>query len=320
MSQFKSNLFPPIEPYDHGHMPLDDTHIMYFEQSGNPRGAPVLYIHGGPGAGASPDARRFFDPEFYRIIIYDQRGSGRSMPLGETKNNTTPHLVDDIERLRRHLGIDRWLVFGGSWGSTLGLIYAEYHPDRVTGLILRGIFLCRPFEIDWFLNGIRHFFPEAWDEFTSLIPPAERGDLLAAYEKKLHHPDATIRTAAARNFSKYEGSCSTLLPNPSLVNGFIDDRVATGLSRLEVHYFRNNIFLPDNFILNNVGKIRHIPGVIIQGRYDMVCPPISAIDLKKSWPEADLRIIADAGHSRSEPGISAELMAATQRFKSAAKW
>lgn len=288
---------------------------MYWEQCGNPNGRPVLYLHGGPGAGAGADARRFFDPDFYRIVIFDQRGAGRSTPLGELKNNTTPHLIGDIETLRRMLEIDRWLVFGGSWGSTLALLYAEHHPKSVVGLILRGIFLCRQFEIDWFVDGIRHFYPDAWDSYVSIIPENERHDLLKAYQKLLHHPDRNVMLRAAKNFSKYEGSCSTLLPKPELVTNFESETLAIGLARMEVHYFLNKIFMPDNFILNNIDKIREIPGVIVQGRYDMVCPPISAFDLKKAWPEVDFRLVADAGHSRSEPGIEAELMAATERFK-----
>ena len=307
------NLFAPIEPYDSGHLVLDDTHIMYWEQSGNPHGAPIVYLHGGPGAGASANARQFFDPSFYRIVVFDQRGSGRSKPLGEIKNNTTPHLVGDIETLRKMLDIDRWMVFGGSWGSTLALCYAIAHPQSVTGLILRGIFLCRQPEIDWFFYGMRNFYPDAWDRFVSIVPPEQRHDLIAAYARLLD--DKNNMRGAARNYSRYEGMCSTLLPNPELVESFVEDTLAIGLSRMEVHYFKNKIFLSDNYILNNIGKIRKIPGVIIQGRYDMVCPPVSAYDLKSAWPEVDLRLIEGAGHARTEPGVMQELMAATERFK-----
>lgn len=309
------DLFPEIEPYDHGQLALDDTHIMYWEQCGNPNGVPVLYLHGGPGAGSGKDARRFFDPKFYRIVVYDQRGAGRSTPLGELKNNTTPHLISDIEVLRQMLDIESWLVFGGSWGSTLALLYAEHHPARVTGLILRGIFLCRQMEIDWFAHGIRHFYPDAWDEWTGILPPEKRGDPLAAYYDLLHSKDTKAANRAAHYFSRYEGTNSTLLPNADLVKNFDDDVLAVGLARMETHYFRHHIFFPENYILDNIAKIRHIPGVIVQGRYDMVCPPVSAFDLKKAWPEAELQIIQDAGHSRTEPGIQDALLAATERFK-----
>ncbi len=311
----RQETYPPIEPYDSGMLALDDTHIMYWEQSGNPNGVPVVFLHGGPGAGTSPKHRRFFDPAHYRIILFDQRGSGKSLPLGEAKNNTTQHLVSDIETLRRMLDIENWLVFGGSWGSTLALVYAIMHPARVTGLILRGIFLCRKSEIDWFFYGMRNVFPEAWEEFVSIIPESERGDLLSAYHKRLFSENKDSALAAARNYSKYEGACSTLLPNPTLVQNFMNDTVAIGLARMEAHYFKNNIFLPENYILDNIEKIRDIPGIIVQGRYDMPCPAISAHDLKRGWPKADLRIIPDAGHSAYESGICAELVKATEAFK-----
>jgi len=288
---------------------------MYFEQSGDPRGVPVVFLHGGPGAGASAVHRQFFDPAFYRIVVYDQRGAGRSTPLGCLENNTTPKLVEDLEKLRQHLGIERWLVFGGSWGSTLALAYAEHHPQRCLGLVLRGIFLCRQSEIDWFLYGLRQIFPEAWRTFAGYIPEAERGDLLSAYYKRLTDPDAAVHMPAARSWSVYEGSCSTLLPNPALVADFASDRVALGLARIEAHYFTNDIFLPGNFLLANAAKLAKVPGIIVQGRYDIVCPAVSADDLHQAWPQAAYEIVADAGHSAFEPGIRSRLVAATETFK-----
>jgi proline iminopeptidase len=308
-------IYPDIEAYDSGMLALDDLHQMYYEQSGNPKGVPVVFLHGGPGAGANPTHRRFFDPAYYRIVIFDKRGSGRSKPLGEIRNNTTPLLVADIERLRQHLGIDRWFVFGGSWGSTLAIAYAEHHPDRVKGLGLRGIFLCRKSEIDWFLYGLKELAPEAWRTFSGFIPETERGDLLKAYHKRLMDPDPTVHMPAARAWSVYEGSCSTLLPSPETVKAFGVDGLALGLSRMEAHYFLNNIFLPENFLLENVGKIRKIPTFIVQGRYDLVCPIRSADDLTRVWPEAKYQVIPDAGHSAMEPGTRAALVAGMDRFR-----
>lgn len=309
------DLYPEIEPFRVGELPLDDLHRMYFEESGNPAGAPVVFLHGGPGAGANASHRRFFDPKHYRIVIFDQRGSGRSAPLGETRNNTTPLLVEDIERLRRHLGLDSWFVFGGSWGSTLALAYAEFHPDRVRGLALRGIFLCRKSEIQWFLYGLQELAPEAWRAFSSFIPEAERRDLLGAYHKRLMNPDPTIHMPAARAWSVYEGSCSTLLPSPETVQAFSGDTLALGLARMEAHYFANGIFLPENFLLENVGRIRQIPAAIVQGRYDLVCPIRSADDLSLAWPEAKYQIIPNAGHSAMESGTRSALVQAMERFK-----
>ncbi|MFN7085843.1 MAG: prolyl aminopeptidase [Burkholderiales bacterium] len=311
----RSELYPQIEPYDAGMLELDGLHRMYWEQSGNPRGAPVLFLHGGPGAGAAPGHRRFFDPAHYRIVIFDQRGAGRSTPLGELRDNTTPQLVADIERLRVHLGIENWLVFGGSWGSTLALAYAEAHPQRCAGLVLRGIFLCRKSEIEWFLYGLRNLFPEAWHAFAGAVPENERGDLLAAYYKRLTDPDPSVHMAAARAWSIYEGSCSTLLPKPETVAYFAGDVVALGLARIEAHYFSHDIFLPENSLLDNIGRVRGIPGVIVQGRYDAVCPIVSADDVHRAWPEAEYIIVPDAGHSAWEPGICAELVKATEKFK-----
>ena len=311
----RTELYPEIEPYSAGTLKLDGLHTMYWEQSGNPEGTPVLFLHGGPGAGASPAHRRFFDPAHYRIVVYDQRGAGRSTPLGELRDNTTPLLVADIERLRAHLGISRWLVFGGSWGSTLALAYGEAHPDRCTGFILRGVFLCRRSEIDWFLYGLRNLFPEPWETFAGAIPGAERGDLLGAYYRRLTHPDPAVHLPAARTWSTYEGMCSTLLPSPETVAYFAGDGVSLGLARIEAHYFSHDIFLPENSLLANVGRLRHIPCVIVQGRYDAVCPIVSADELRRAWPEAEYVIVNDAGHSAWEPGISAALVRATERFK-----
>jgi proline iminopeptidase len=291
-------------------------HQIYWEQVGKADGVPVLFLHGGPGAGANPTHRRFFDPAHYRAVIFDQRGSGRSRPLGETKDNTTPLLIEDIEALRRKLGIQRWIVFGGSWGSTLALAYAETHPEACIALVLRGIFLCRRSEIDWFLYGIRAVFPDQWRIFAGHIPEAERGDLLAAYHKRLMNADPAIHMPAARIWSTYEGACSTLLPSPETIAAFGSDVMALGLARLEAHYFINDIFLPENSLLENVGRIRRIPAVIVQGRYDMVCPAVSADDLHHVWPEADYTVVPDAGHSALEPGIRKHLVEAMERFKS----
>ena len=311
----RTELYPEIEPYRSGMLELDSVHRMYWEECGNPRGHPVVFLHGGPGAGSAPAHRRFFDPAHYRIVIFDQRGAGRSRPLGEIEQNTTPLLIDDMERLRRHLGIERWLVFGGSWGSTLAIAYAIAHADRCAGLVLRGIFLCRKSEIDWFLYGVRNIFPEAWSAFAHAIPAGERADLLAAYYKRLTHPDPAVHLPAAKAWSIYEGSCSTLLANPETVAYFASDVVALGLARIEAHYFTNDIFLPANALLDNIGRIRDVPAVMVQGRYDAVCPIVTADDLHRAWPEAEYVVVPDAGHSAWEPGICAELVKATERFK-----
>ena len=312
----RTELYPDIEPFQSGRLPVDALHTMYLEQSGNPSGVPVLFLHGGPGAGASPGHRRFFDPSFYRIVIYDQRGAGRSTPHGSLIDNTTPHLIADIERLRSHLRIDRWVVFGGSWGATLGLAYAEAYPERCLGLVLRGVFLCRDQEIDWFLYGLRQIFPDAWRNFVDPIPEAQRGDLLTAYSERLNHPDPAVHLPAARAWSMYEGACSTLLPSPDTLSYFSGDHVALGLARIEAHFFRHRAFLAGNALLANVETLRSVPGVIVQGRYDMICPIVSADELHRAWPEAAYVIVGDAGHSAWEPGIRGQLVAATERFKS----
>ena len=308
-------LFAPIEPFDSGHMVLDNLHTMYWEQSGRPDGLPVLFVHGGPGAGTSPDHRRQCDAQAYRIILFDQRGAGRSTPLGETRRNTTALLIEDMERLREHLGIERWLLLGGSWGSTLSLAYAEAHPDRCLGLILRGIFLARPCEIDWFMNGMGTFFPEAARALAERLPEAERGDVLGAYHRRLADPDPAVHAPAARAWSLYEGACASLLPSPEALSMFEDDAVALGLGRIEAHYFTSDTYFAERPILDHIDRIRHLPAVIIQGRYDVICPIRTADALARAWPEARYVIIPDAGHLEREPGIRAAKIAATEAFR-----
>jgi proline iminopeptidase len=312
----RREFYPDIEPFATGYLAVGGPHQIYYEQCGNPKGAPVVFLHGGPGAGSSPVHRRFFDPAHYHIVIFDQRGAGRSKPLGEIVDNTTLHLIADLEKLRSHLGIDRWVVFGGSWGSTLAIAYAEAHADRCKALVLRGIFLCRKSEIDWFLYGMRAFAPEIWREFTDYLPAAERRDLLTNYYKRLTDPDPKVHMPAARKWSVYEGTCCTLLPSPETVESFAQDTVALGIARMEAHYFINDIFLPENSLLQNVGKIRHIPAVIVQGRYDLVCPIETADELHRAWPEAEYTVVPDAGHSAMEPGIRSALIEATDKFRS----
>lgn len=306
-----ADLYPPIEPYRSGYLPVDDVHTLYWEECGSATGMPMVFLHGGPGAGASPTHRRFFDPQRFRTVIFDQRGSGRSTPLGEIRDNDLPHLIADLENLRLHLGIERWHVFGGSWGSTLALAYAQAHPDRVVSLILRGIFLLTKAEIDWFLYGLQTMAPAAHASFVSLIPEAERGDLLEAYWRRLDHEDDQVRLEAARAWSLYEGSCSTLLPNAELMSTFGEARHAVGLARIEAHYFRSNRFDPDDALLRGIDRIRHIPTTIVQGRYDLVCPIVTADALHRAWPEAQYVIVHDAGHSAMEPGLRAALVRAT---------
>lgn len=275
----------------------------------------MVFLHGGPGAGAVPAHRRFFDPRHYRIIIFDQRGAGRSTPLGELAGNTTQDLVADIEALRRFLGVDRWYVFGGSWGSSLALAYAQAHPACCLGLVLRGIFLCRQDEIDWFMSGMRRLFPEAWDEFAGFLPESERGALLENYHRRLVDPDPQVHLPAARVWSRYEGSCSTLRPNPEAVSSFLEPAMALGLARIEAHYFVNHCFMEEGDLLARADRLSDVPGVIVQGRYDAVCPIVSAVELAAAWPKAELHIVTDAGHSAMEPGIRSELIAAMERFK-----
>jgi proline iminopeptidase len=311
----RDTFYPAIEPFASGHLQLDALHKMYFEQCGRPDGVPVVFLHGGPGAGASPVHRQFFDPDFYRIVIFDQRGCGRSTPSAEVGDNSTAHLVNDIEGLREHLGIARWIVFGGSWGSTLALAYAEAHPSRVRALVLRGIFLGRPSEVDWFLFGMQKVFPEAGQKFRDVLPAEEQHDLLKHYYRRLTHPDPSIHLPVARAWSGYEAACSTLLPTTGAVAGYSSERVALSLARIEAHYFVHQFFLAENALLDNIGRIRHLPGFIVQGRYDIVCPPTTAFDLAQAWPEAQFEVVPDAGHSAFEPGTRARLIAAMELLK-----
>jgi len=311
----RADLYPPLEPYDSGMLALDDVHTMFWETCGNPHGVPVLFLHGGPGGGCSPEHRRFFDPEVFRVVLFDQRGSGNSTPTGDVTDNTTPHLVHDIELLRSYLGIGKALVFGGSWGSTLALAYGQTHPDHCLGFVLRGVFLGRGSEIEWFLYGLRHIFPEAWRSFAEMLPVNERGDLLGGYLKRLFDPDPRVHLPFARAWSEYEGHCSTLLPNAELVRHFADE--ALGLARLEAHYFAHHCFLAPNQLLINLYRIRHLPASIVQGRYDMVCPIVSADDLARAWPGSRYVVVNDAGHSVWEPAIRAAVMREVELFKQA---
>ena len=309
----RSTLHPPIEPHDSGMLPLDDVHTMYWEVTGKPDGVPVLFLHGGPGGGSSPEHRRFFDPSFFRAVLFDQRGAGASTSVGETSANTTQQLVADIERLREYLGIERWLVFGGSWGSTLGLAYGQAHPDRCLGFVLRGIFLGRQSEIEWFLYGMKNVFPEAWHKFAGMLPAAERKDLLRGYLKRLFDLDPRVHLTYARAWSEYEGTCSTLLPNPELVRHFADE--ALGLARLEAHYFAHQCFLAPDELLARIDRIRHLPAAIVQARYDMVCPIVNADELARAWPSARYVVVPDAGHSVWEPPVRAAVLAELDRMK-----
>ena len=312
-------LYDAIEPYDQGMIAVSPLHTLYYEQCGNPEGQPVVFLHGGPGGGTIPEYRRFFDPAAYRIVLFDQRGAGRSTPHASLEENTTWHLVADVERLRERFGIERWVVFGGSWGSTLALAYAETHPERVRALVLRGIFLCRQKEIEWFYQeGASAIYPEVWEEFRRVIPEAERSDMLGAYHRRLTSEDETVRLEAARAWSVWEGSTSKLFPDQGLIDHFGEPQLALALARIECHYFVNHAFFEsDNYLIENIGRIRSIPAVIVQGRYDVVCPMMSAWELYKAWPEAALQVISDAGHSALEPGITSALVEATDCFRAA---
>jgi len=309
-------LYPPIEPYRTGTLPVSDLHTLYYEEVGNPSGRPVVFLHGGPGGGLEADYRRYFDPGKWRVVLFDQRGCGRSTPHAELRENTTWDLVADIERLREALGIGRWVVFGGSWGSTLALAYAETHAERCRGLILRGIFLLRRKELLWFYQeGASWLFPEAWDEYLAPIPEVERGDLMSAYHRRLTSEDPELRMRAARAWAVWEGATSKLHPDPKLVEHFSGDRFAEAFARIECHYFVNGAFLrTDAQLLDDAPKIAELPGVIVQGRYDVVCPAASAWALHKRWPGSVLRLVGDAGHSISEPGIIDALVQATDDF------
>lgn len=312
-------LYPAIEPFDTGRLKVSDIHELYYEQSGNPEGKPVIFLHGGPGGGLHPEYRQFFDPDVYRVVLFDQRGAGQSTPHACLEENTTWDLVADIERLREHVGVDRWMTFGGSWGSTLSLAYAVTHPDRVTGLVLRGIFLCRPHEISWFYedrHGANAIYPDVWEAYVKIIPPEERNNMLSAYHRRLMSDDKEVQLEAARAWSIWEGSTSKLFPDQKLIAHSGEADFALAFARIECHYFVNNAFFPtNNYLIENVGKIRHLPAVIVQGRYDVVCPAMSAWDLHRAWPEADFRLVPDAGHSALEPGITSELVGATDRFR-----
>lgn len=309
-------LFPPIEPFQEGRLRVSPIHELYYEQSGNPAGKPVVFLHGGPGSGTDAKQRRFFDPKKYRIVLFDQRGCGKSTPHANLEDNTIWSLVSDIEKLREHLGIAKWQVFGGSWGSTLALAYAQTHPKAVTELVLRGIFLLRKAEIDWFYQqGTSALFADAWEHYLKPIPQEERHDLLHAYHRRLTSSDPKVQQEAARAWSIWEGSTSKLLFDADFVNKFGEDQFALAFARIECHYFVNKgFFQADNHLLAHVDKIRHIPGVIVQGRYDVVCPMTSAWDLHRAWPEAKLVITPDSGHSAFELGNAAELVAATNAF------
>jgi len=308
-------LYAAIEANHSGFLDVGNGHQLYYEESGNPHGKPVVFLHGGPGGGTSGAMRRFFNPDIYRIILFDQRGSGQSTPHACLENNTTWDLVGDIEILREALQVKRWLVFGGSWGSTLALAYAQTHPDRVTEIILRGIFTVRQKELDWlYRKGTSEIFPDAWQGLLAPIPVAEHDDLLMAYHTRLNSDDPDVRLEVAKAWSIFEGSTSQLVPTVELAEVFGADHLAVALAQIEVHYFVNNCFMEDGQLIRDVDKIRHIPAVIVQGRYDVLCPVSSAYDLAEAWPEADLRITPDAGHSAFEPGNIHELILATDRF------
>lgn len=311
-----SRLYPPIEPYTTGTLPVSSLHTLYYEEVGNPDGQPVVFLHGGPGGGVNPGYRRYFNPEKWRVILFDQRGCGRSTPFAELRENTTWDLVADIERLREHLGIDQWAVFGGSWGSTLALAYAVTHPQACRALFLRGIFLLRRKEIAWFYQeGCSRLFPDLWESYLAPIPEDERDDLVAAYHRRLTSADERTRREAAKAWSVWEGSTSRLHFDPAAAAGFGQERFADAFARIECHYFTNHgFFSDDGYLLRQVGRIRHIPTVIVHGRYDVICPVENAWDLHRAFPEAELHIIPDAGHALSEPGITDRLIRYTDAW------
>jgi proline iminopeptidase len=311
--------YPEIQPFQRGRLKVSALHEIYFEQCGNPRGQPAVVLHGGPGGGITPFLRQMHDPSHYRIILFDQRGSGQSTPHAELAENTTWDLVADMERLRQHLGIDRWQVAGGSWGSTLALAYAETHPERVTGLVVRGIFTVRRSEIEWFYQrGADALFPDVWETYVAPIPEAERHDLIAAYHRRLTGADQAAQLACARAWSQWEGATLSLLPDPRRVSEFGADRFALAFARIECHYFHNRgFFARDGQLIDDAQRLRGIPGVIIQGRYDVVTPMVTAWDLHKAWPEAEFVLVHDAGHTATEPGIADAVIRATDRFRHA---
>lgn len=306
-------LYPDIKPFHTRHIQVDPIHKLYIEQSGNPDGIPVLFVHGGPGGGCGKHDRCFFDPEKYHIIVFDQRGSGRSTPHAELADNTTQALLEDMEKIREELQVGRWLLFGGSWGSTLSLLYAQAHPGRVLGLVLRGIFLCRKRDLQWFYQGgAAHLFPDYWEDFLHPIPEAERGDMISAYHKRLTSVNELAVMGAAKAWSLWEGRCSTLRPNHEVENDFSDPHKAMSLARIEAHYFVNDVFIEENQIIKNAAKLEGIPGIIVHGRYDAVCPLDNAFALHQAWSDSELDIIRDAGHSAREPSITDALIRATQ--------
>ena len=308
-------LYPPINPYDSGMLDVGDGHQVYWEVCGNPAGKPVVFLHGGPGGGCGPSHRQLFNPEKYRIVLFDQRGCGRSLPHANLEANTTWDLVADIERLRSMLGIEKWQVFGGSWGSTLALAYAETHPERVSEMILRGIFLLRQRELDWYYQeGASWLAPDRWEEFLAPIPPAERGDLMSAYHKRLTGDDEAARLDAARAWSRWEAGTITLLPNYGMINQFGDAHFALAFARIENHYFVHKGFMEEGRLLANVDRLKDIPGVIVQGRYDLATPATSAWELHKAWPAAQFHLVEVAGHAYNEPGILDKLIGATDAF------
>ena len=309
------DLFPPTTPYSSGFLAVDDIHNLYWEQSGNPDGVPIVLLHGGPGAGASPTHRRFFDPDHYRIVIFDQRGSGRSTPTGSLENNTREFLVQDIETLRKHLQIERWHLFGGSWGSTLAMSYAAEYPQHCISMIMRGIFLCEQEEVDWFLNGMRTIFPEAWEQFASFVDEDKQDNLLDEYYDALTGTDQKRQIQAAIGWSLYEGACSLLLPNYETITTQEQKNQAIALARIEAHYFKNEVIPKENSLLNHVDTFRKIPTTIIQGRYDVICPIATAHTLHQAWPEADYIVVPDAGHSALDPSLRSRLMEATEHAK-----
>lgn len=314
-------LYPPIEPYARHRLAVTAPHVLYVEECGNPQGVPVIFLHGGPGAGCEAYHRRFFNPQRYRIILFDQRGAGRSTPHADLSANTTPDLVADMELIRALLQIDQWLVFGGSWGSTLALVYAETHPERVSGLILRGIFLCRPQEIHWFYQeGANWAFPDYWEDFAEPIPVAERGEMVAAYHRRLTGPAGAEQERCARAWSLWEGRTANLLPKREVVEFFGLSHTALSLARIECHYFMHNSFLDPNHILAHAHRLADIPGVIVQGRYDLICPVRSAWDLHQAWSRAKLILVPDAAHSATEAGITAALVSATDDFLKGEPW
>ena len=311
----RRQLYPPIEPFETGMLDVGNGHSIYWERCGTRGGKPAVFLHGGPGSGVSPKQRQQFDPELYDVLLFDQRGCGRSTPFASLDNNTTWDLVGDIEKLREMCGHDQWLVFGGSWGSTLSLAYAQTHRDRVTELVLRGIFLCRQTEMDWlYAYGASELYPEEWDEFVGHIPDDERGDIVEAYRKRLTSDDSAVQLAAAKAWSRWEGMTVTLLPDPEMLEEFTEDSHAIAVARIENHYFVNRCWLEEGQLLANADKLRGIPGIIVQGRHDCCTPPSAAWDLKKAWPEVELQIVPDGGHLFTEPGITDGLVRASDRF------